>query len=367
VQREAAKSALGSAPGSGPEFTPESTPESTPGAASVGALVGAAARRLAWTRAAQSCSLALCTVFVVAAAIELDGADFAGASAFGVAVLCGVSVAAVWWREQSLAPHEVARLVDRRLELRGAFATAHEAEQRALSSSSFSSSSLARALAARAAKSLGVSQLRRALPPPAFVWLAAPILSASMWLAADAVRPAAAPELAALAERLRESVANLPGAGSEQVRERAEQLAQAARAADPAPLVRALERAVEALRALDEGAAGAAGLELELQALEQRLAAAARRLGAGANAPGNDGGGGSALQSGAQQRTMAGSTDDGHNRRHPALERATPGELSPQPLVPSVDAPESAVLAGRWWPAQHDAVVDAWRRGEAPR
>lgn len=344
---------------------PDATSPSTAGVsagASVGAIVGAAARRLAWTRAAQSLSLAVCAAFVVAAAVELDGGDFAGAAAFGVAASCGVLVAAVWWREQSLAPHEVARLVDRRLELRGAFATAHEAEQRA-------SSSLARALAARAARSLGVRELRRALPPPAFAWLAAPVVAASVWLAADVVRPAAAPELAALAERLRESVAGVPGAQGELVRESAEQLARAAgaAAADPAPLVRALERAVEALRALDADAAASAGLELELQALDQRLAAAARRLREGANGPGNGGGNASALQSGAQQRTMAGSTDDGHTRRHPALERATPGELSPQPLVPSVDAPESAVLAGPWWPAHHDAVVDAWRRADEPR
>lgn len=330
---------------------------------SVGAIVGAAARRLAWTRAAQSLSLALCASFVVAASIELDGGEFAGAAAFGVALLCGVLVAALWWREQSLAPHEVARLVDRRLELRGAFATAHEAEQRA-------SSSLARALAARAARSLGVRELRRALPPPAFVWLAAPVVAASVWLAADVVRPAAAPELAALAEQLRESVAGVPGVEGEQLRERADQLARAAGAAasaDSAPLVRALERAVEALRALEADGSASSGLELELQALDQRLAAAARRLREGADAPGNGGGNASALQSGAQQRTMAGSTDDGHNRRHPALERAAPGELSPQPLVPTVDAPESAVLAGPWWPAHHDAVVDAWRRADEPR
>jgi len=334
----------------------------TSAGASVGDLVGAAARRLAWTRAAQSFSLAVCAVFVVAAALELDGGEFAGASAVGVAAMCGALVAALWWREQSLAPHQVARLVDRRLELRGAFATAHEAEQRA-------SSSLARALAARAARSLGVRELRRALPPPAFAWLAAPVVAASVWLAADAVRPAAAPELAALAEQLRERVAGVPGAEGEQLRERAEQLARAAGAAssDPAPLVQALERTVEALRALEADAAAVAGLELELQALDQRLAAAARRLRDGANAPGNGGGNASALQSGAQQRTMAGSTDDGHNRRHPALERAAPGELSPQPLVPTVDAPESAVLAGPWWPPHHDAVVEAWRRADEPR
>jgi hypothetical protein len=331
------------------------------GAATVAGFVARAKWRVALSRGAQTASVAVCAAAAVAAAVEFDGGSLHEPQAWTVAALCATLAGAMWWREQRLDAAGLARKLDRRLELGGALFTTLEAQRRG-------DPSFAALLETRTARTLRADDLPRAAPAPALGWLAAPAIAVGLWLAAAQRRPASDPDLAQLARAVRSALA-VSASGAAPLREaeatagRIEREAEGAEL-DPAALRRELERlevqldAVDAARRSAPGAAGASNARLE--ALREPLRAAARRLGGSAEGAGR----GSPLQSGPGESTMTGSTDDARPRELPADERPAPRAvpvtgptLGPAP----VERGETAVLAGRWWPPEHDAVVAAWR------
>ncbi len=344
-------------------------------ATTVASFVARARRRTGLGRAVQTLSVALCAAAAVALALELDGAALRGAQAWIAAGLCATLAGSIWWREQHLDAAEFARRLDRRLELGGALFTTLEARSRG-------AHAFAGLLEARTANALRPSELPRAAPPPALGWLAAPALAVGAWLAAAQLRTPADPELVALARDVRAALdgsrdASRSGAvgGSEALRREAEAAAaQLARVAasprvDEGELARALDRLESRMAAL-EGGADAPNAENAV--LREQLRAAARRLGLPSGAPPGVPSGvrtqgadlGSPLQSGPGERTMTGSTDDARLRELPADERPAPRAVPvPGPILAPAPSErgEAALLAGRWWPPEHDSVVAAWR------
>jgi hypothetical protein len=344
-------------------------------ATTVESFVARAKWRASLVRGAQTLSVALCAAASVALALELDGAALRDAHAWIAAALCATLAGSTWWYEQRLDAAEFARRLDRRLELGGALFTTLEARSRG-------AHAFAGLLEARTARALRPSELPRAAPPPALGWLAAPAIAVGVWLAAAELRPVADPELVALAREVRaaldgsrEASRDEAIAGSEALRSEAEAAAvRLARAAgrprfDEGELARALEQLDRRLAELESGAEAP---NAENTVLREQVRAAARRLGLSSNTPagappGASTGGadlGSPLQSGPGERTMTGSTDDARPRELPADERSAPrADSVPGPILAPAPAErgEAALLVGRWWPPEHDAVVAAWR------
>lgn len=336
---------------------------SPPHALSVETFVRAARRRASLAAGLRSLAVAALAASVGAAAIELDGGDCRAGAAWVVMTLVGALAGASWWREERVEEREFVRIVDARLELEGALATAQDASHPA-------GASLATLLARRTAARLGARDLLRAAPLPTLGWLAAPLLGCALWLAAEQARPPLAPHLAQLAARVGSSLATestLEPARAALARELAARVEAGAAGArsDPEQLAVDAQLLAQQLVGLVEGSQTSPEVALELAAAAQRLEAAARDL--RPRAPG--GGAGSAgavhapLASGPEQRTMKGSTAPGPGLPVPSDERDT--TRSPNTPLPGSAAPiellEPPVLSGRWWAAEHDAVVAAWR------
>lgn len=342
---------------------------------SLESFVRAARRRAAAASSARSLAVAALAACVSAAAIELDGGDSSARAACGVAGLAGLFAGATWWRGERVEAREFVRTVDARLSLEGALATAQEAR-------TSDRASLATLLARRTAARLGARDLLRAAPWPAIGWLAAPLFGWALWLAAERARPTAAPHIAELAATVGATLSAAPmleRAQSDAARELAARVAAAAADArtDPAALAAEVRKLGQQLLELAQAESAAPPLALELAAAGQRLEAAARAL-ASHGPRGGAGAGGAEhapLASGPDQSTMKGSAAPRPGLPTPADERDT--TRTPRTSLQGSAAPtdstwngrgEPPVLSGRWWAAEHDAVVAAWREGaERPR
>lgn len=335
------------------------------GVGSLEEFVRAARRRAALASLARSAAIAALAASVCSAAIEFDGGDSLARAAWVAAALGGALAGAVWWREERSGEREFVRNVDARLELEGALATAADAQ-------CAKPSSMAALLARRTASRLSAGDLLRAAPLPAIGWLAAPLLGWALWLAADQARPPTAPQLARLAAEVGASLAastSLERAPAEAARELAAGLEAAAAQArtDPAELEAQVQGLAARLGELAQDPGTSPEAALELAAAAQRLSAASHELHAQRRGASTAGAGSAdaPLASEPDRRTMMGSTALGPGLRTPADERdstrspQTPLQGSAAPLEPR----EPPVLSGRWWAAEHDAVVAAWREG----
>ncbi len=339
-----------------------------PGAA-LAAFVRRARRRSLAMSALRTAGVAALAAAVTAAAIELDGGPSRELPAVLALLLAASFAGASWWREERADELDFARRIDRRLELNGALATAHEAR---------GESGLATLLAQRTAARLGPDALRRAAPAPNLGWLAAPFAGLALWLAAHGASAPPASELAQLASSLATELAasgELDPAVSARLRESAVQLAESAARAHAAPAeLPAQARALsEQVTQLARELAPSSERALELLAAAQRLDALAA---SGAGRPSADSasrgaaagtdvqrGTSTSLHSEPGERTMMGSAAPVAGPSNPSDERplprasagALPGDASWSP-----PALEAALLAGRWWSEDYDAVVAGW-------
>jgi myo-inositol-1-phosphate synthase len=245
---------------------------------SVASIVRAACWRLRAARGAEAALLALAAALCVYGAALVSRA--AGPGVGSLALLCALCCGAAWWLEHPVELGAAARALDRRLGHGGALATAVDLELRPAAGTSASRAparslnSMEELVCQRVLARLRPAEALRALLPPPFLPVAAPVLAGLfLVLAADARRepPASAPDLAALAQGFDRALAlgtqdaELAGAaaGPALARVRA---ARAALPLDPAAWLRAPE------------------LPARLQELERGLAELAPRL-APAGAP----------------------------------------------------------------------------------
>lgn len=365
-------------PGSAAPGGGASRGDSLADASSIVARVAAARARRRWIVALESLSLGAAAAAVGAAALFLSLAAPSSASPWTLlssALLCGAPMAATWWVErEKTGPAELARKLDGRLGANGTVAAAWELRARG------DDGGLALALERRALVRVDAAALRRALPPPGWIWLAPPALGLAL--------AALAPELSLTgASRGRAGVlpTPAPGAGwgadsaaghAGEVARAAAALAQARGAAPGEPGAAELAaRLTDAARTLAAGPD--AGDDPAVGALREELLARAAELAAGAppadTAPGDPGAGGAGaapLDAGAAgeaaDKLLTGIDPE---RRMVGSKRSTSAAEGPRSAPPGPEsvAAEAGTLSGRWWSERHDPVVLAWRRTLAAR
>jgi len=343
---------------------------------SVAGVVLAVRTALRLTRLAESVLLFVAALLLTRAAAlvsGLAGPELAGS--WGVAFLCGVLCGAAWWLEHPQGVRATARALDQRLRHHGALVTAFELE------TSLAQSPMEALVSARVLARLRTGEALRALVPPLLLPVAAPTLAAlALVLAVDARRAPPPRELdfLALAEGLDQALSlgaldedrtGLAGEDPEgglsrrQVQALGEVLhgrgalpwsaedwrtdPEAARAA----VARLDRRVAELARELDPGS------ELAGRLAQARVWLDALRMGLAAGAPEGAGGteGSGDETPGAADGRISGSR--------------APGEVAPSSPEAMPQAPASGTAlptpalgrqAGRWWPAEYDAVVARW-------
>lgn len=349
---------------------------------SVAGVVLAVRAALRLTRLAECVLLFVAALLLTRAAALVSG--LAGAeleAAWAVALLCGALCAAAWWLEHPQGARATARALDQRLRHHGALVTAFELETRA------ARSPMEALVSARVLTRLRTGEALRALVPSLFLPVAAPTLAAlALVLAVDARRAPPPRELdfLALAEGLEQALAmgsldeartGLAGEDPEgglsrrQVQALGEVLhgrgalpwsAEGWRE-DPAAAratVEALDRRVaELARGLEPGSELAGRLE------EARVWLDALRMGLAATPEGAGGPrAGEGETPGAADGTISGSSAPAE------VAPSSPDAMPPSP-APGEASPTPALgrQAGRWWPAEYDAVVARWLElAEAP-
>lgn len=300
-----------------------------------------------------------------AAALVLSKSEPWSAAGWVVQGVSALACAGTWWAEHWPTRAEVAARADRRLGFDGALVAAWEREREG--------GGLGALLAARVVERLPADALARAAKRPALALAAGPLAALALFLALPKPVPALPEGVAELAGKVSVALGRAQGADGEasaelvELRGRLEAAAQGA--AEAGQAADALERAAQVLENASLRAEGAdpvllAGADLAKAALA-RLADAGRAptgAKAGGLAPSESGGSGSASGFGMQNepaaRTMVGSPRG-------ASDRATPPSPGPVPAVPP--ASEVGTTAGRWWPAEYDDVVAAWRELAAGR
>ncbi|HEX6883889.1 MAG TPA: hypothetical protein VF530_10955 [Planctomycetota bacterium] len=353
---------------------------------SVAGVVLAVRAALRLTRLAECVLLFVAALLLTRAAALVSG--LAGAeltAAWGVALLCGALCAAAWWLEHPQGARATARALDQRLRHHGALVTAFELETRA------ARSPMEALVSARVLARLRTGEALRALVPPLLLPVAAPSLAAlALVLAVDARRapPPRALDFMGLAEGLDQALAlgtldeartGLAGEDPEgglsrrQVQALGEVLhgrgalpySAEAWQADPeaarAAVARLDRRVAELARELEPGS------ELSGRLAEARVWLDALRMGLAAGAPEGPGGteGSGGETPGAADGRISGS-------RAPAeVAPSSPAAMSQDP-APDAALPTPALgrQAGRWWPAEYDAVVARWlelAEASAPR
>ena len=333
-----------------------------------------AARRAGWILAAQSLAVALSATAIVVAAAELDGADALRADVLAVAALCGALAGSMWWGEQHASRREVARRADERLAQSGALLTAFEAARTP-------SAPFAALLSRRAAGALPSDALARAEPPPSLAWLAAPLFAAGLWLLASQATPPSHLGLVELATRVEGALDGAAGVGVQSARDAARELrdrAGDARTPDAELASAAARLDRELARLLGPGVLDPGrrlqldGERARLRSEEKSLRTASAPAGAGAGDRGGPNARSAAvptLQNAVGESTMQGWASDGTDLDHAAGapprgdSTASDAQTRPdQPAVAEHGLAEPGVVAGRWWSAEQDAVVAAWRR-----
>ncbi|MCY3000422.1 MAG: hypothetical protein NTV21_01240 [Planctomycetota bacterium] len=308
--------------------------------------------------------LGLTAALGTAGALVLSRSEPWSVAGFVVQGVSALACAGAWWAEHWPTRAEVAGRADRRLGLDGALLAAWERER--------DGGGLGGLLAARVLARLPADALARAAKKPALALAAGPLAALALFLALPRPAPAlpvGVPELAGKVAVALGRAQGTDGAPAElvELRTRLEAAAQGALGAEEAG--EALEQAALVLEGASAQAGGAdpvllAGSDLARAALarlaDTRKAPAGPSTG-GKNPSESDGSGsatGFGMQNEPAARTMVGSPRG-------ALDRATPPSSGPAPAVPP--ASEAGTAAGRWWPAEYDDVVAAWRELAAGR
>jgi hypothetical protein len=324
--------------------------------ASVGELVAAAHARTRRARALEAASLALAAALASASAIELSGGGALTVAGASLEALCAALCGATWWYDHRRSAREIAERADVRLEERGALLAAFEREG--------GSDALPRLLASRVLATLPHDAAARAAHRASVAFAAAPLAAVALFFAAHGTGSALPRDVAALVAGASRAVARgaavvRPNESGSSLAVFARQLdAELSRSARPDEFREVLQQARDALVAKLESSAGTESRGPELPAALDAVEAALARLsgtpgdparGHGAGSAGS--GAGSKLQNGPEQRTLSGSTP-----------QAEPSETSRSIPLPPVRAPaiEVGTVAGRWWSAEYDAVVEAW-------
>lgn len=340
-------------------------------------LVTGAHRRRLLSLAGECLILGAAALLSAATVAVLGGDEARRPAVWSAAALCGALIAASRWMGSGREKRATAHRLDRGLDMGGALTTACEPR---------AASPLRRLLVRRVAEGADGGRARGLFPPPSPALLALPLAAGA--LLALAVRTAGPSEAdPGDLERLAQALASARGAALS-----APAGEDAGPQASRSDLAGRLERLAGRLAGIRQGPpsdpdrrdaalTALSKLERELGELEARLpeggprrelerarllaTEARRRLagvpgtpsGAGSGAGEEPGGGtpsGPMLADGAAERTMSG----------------PPREGAPPPDAGGAATPEPGVLAGRWWPEEHDGIVSRWvehRRQASPR
>lgn len=346
----------------------------------VAARVRFAGRGLAVARTGECILLGATALCLTLAAAAASGATWGAADAWAVAVACGVLASRTWWLEHRRSPRQVARAIDRVRGLDGALVTAWEVESRG--------DAVGLALALRVTRRIGAREALSAVLPFTAPLLALPFAAAALLaLALDEGRGGTSEaRLAPITGRLESQLA---GAGAGEAGEAAGiSLAERHELADLARRAQALERAREngdwgereTLEELSSLSAAVERVRRELPArssLRSKLEAArgtldtalaALREGGDASAGVLDGGAGG----GGTGSPAAGTMSVEDSVTVPAT-MEDPGRANERAVSASAAGGGGAgVIGGRWWPWEHDAIVERWvesrrRRDESER
>jgi hypothetical protein len=272
--------------------------------------------------------------------------------ALAVAILAGFS----WGAERIADARSVARAMDRRFGLSGAWLTAYEAESRG------SSSSLAGLLAREVAPAVSVSRYVGDAARSSALFLAAPLAAAALWSLAIEARDATP------VDRMEPpgAAGAIPGAvRAEALRSEAARLAALPELSpDLAAKLRVL--AAEA-QALQSQVRPAGDLDIDRREAERRLAARMELLRHSALS--------SQMTPASRDGTMVGPDSRTAPSPGASMDQTTPLPSAPVPGTGAISQgtatpgdQERGVVASRWWQTQYDSIVQRWvESGRAAR
>ncbi len=347
---------------------------------SVGAVVNAVRASLRVTRAVE------CALFFLGGAWLARSATLLSDSTQGVGLLmalCGALCAAAWWLEHPVERHATARALDRRLRHHGALTTAYEIEERRGGARASALTPMEELVRMRVLERLRLADAFRALFPPLFLPIGAPLAAGLILLFVLEVRRAPSPstpdarallagleltlagtelepeaaegsraeaELARLRAEVGDLVASLPRPAEGRVQPEAELGAARAR-------LLAIDRSLSELLARAEPEAALHG---RLEEARGWLDALRTGLGESADAPpapaldGTEPGSGTA--------PGARGTISPPSPVQKPMPSASPASLLAAPATAPDTVPESplGVQAGNAWPREYDAVVERW-------
>ncbi|MEM7306743.1 MAG: hypothetical protein AAF682_08735 [Planctomycetota bacterium] len=342
---------------------------------------------LSAARWGESVLLGVSALCLVLSAGALGGVALGRVDLWIAAVLGGLLCASSWKLEHRVAPHEVARRIDRKLRHQGALVTAYELELR-----EEAQAPLARLLLGRVLSRLRRRDALRAVLPPLALPVAAPLLAATA-LAVALQLTRSEPEVPSLTGVARGLIEGLEGvqvaaiesegtpletarqaqAALAQARQLARDLEQL-REEDPEAALRRVEELDRKLAALGDEAARTPELGRSLtesrswldavrQVLQREHAAAgtepeAPDEPADGGGAGGEGAGGGGVTGGPEDGTMSGSTPLDATSGEGGGDGPSTGEGRPVPAARG--AVESGSSAGAWWPAEYDDVVRRW-------
>ena len=308
--------------------------------------------------------LGLTAALGTAGALVLSRSEPWSAAGLVVQGVSAFACAGAWWAEHWPVRPEVAGRADRKLGFDGALLAAWEREREG--------GGLGSLLAARVVARLPADALARGVKRPALALAAGPLAALALFLALPRPAPALPAGVPELAGRVAVALGRASGEESApaelvELRSRLEATAVGATGAEEA--AEALERAAGVLEGASAAVGGAdpvllAGSDLARAALARLAEARKTPSGSSKGGPATAESGGSSsaagfgMQNEPAARTMVGSPRG-------ASDRATPPSSGPAPAVPP--ALEAGTAAGRWWPAEYDDVVAAWRELAAGR
>lgn len=321
-------------------------------------------------RATESMLISASAFALTLACAVYSSGETVGAQELVVAVVCAGLAAATWWWPRRLGEPAVAKRLDRKLNLDGAYLTAWEVE-----SGRLESTPLSRLLAARISARVQGSHVVRTTLPNSTPWIAAPFVAAALLaLALAEVRSehessnatAATGAVVDVLSGLRSEAAREGNLSQEDLSELGELLqeARALAAMDSSELADSDGRMTELEKDLERLAAESPvdsalrqGLQESQVFVDQARMTLAETPSApetGEVSPKPAASPGSEVASGAEPGTMSGS---------PSGEVGpTVGSSNRTTLTASEDAPNSAGVfsRGRWWPARHNELVSNW-------
>jgi hypothetical protein len=264
--------------------------------------------------------------------------------ALGVAILAGIA----WGAELSADARSVARAMDRRFGLSGAWLTAYEAESRGAPSPL--SNLLAREIAPAASARRFLSEAAKS----SALFLAAPLASAALWSLAIETRETVH------VDRLETTTTVGRTAGS--VRGETLQAEATRLAALPglsSDLVEKLHALAADAEALHSPARRTAPFDLDRRAAERDLAVRMETLRHSALSSGmtSDSKDGTIVSPDARIEPSPGASMD---KPTPPASLLIPGADSTSPAAGDAEPRERGVVASRWWLTRYDSVVERW-------